>query len=600
MSDQPVAHSSSLEPSLAGSPASPPLSPVASSKPGKRWRRWVFRLLATALSLSGLVLVEGVLRLCGVGHDVQLIVPAETDPRDPSRFQFNPHFDLAYYGGTDLSGPEPRHFTLPKPQNTLRVVVIGGSTVIGFPFPAELAFPRHLELALKNQHPGLEIEVLNAGITAVNSEVEADVLQQAIVCEPDVIVVYTGHNEFYGPGGVGSRVGASSPWLFRLSVSARRTRIGQLIAALVSRQGNQSLMETLPGDLRIPLDGLKFQEAVRRFRLNLTRMTETARAANVPLMLVSPIGNDRHQSPMQSLSRLDLSEEQVARFHMLLTSGEEALQTEKPQIALEQFQLAAEIDSGHALLTFRRAQVLQALNRRDEAAAEFQRARDQDGCRFRAPSHFTTCLRDVVQAADSERILFLDLPQAFASQAIPVAFGHEWFFEHVHFTQAGHWAVAQAIGKSLTADFLKHPWNEKLVPTEAQRDEKLAFMVQDQLVADSLTLMAVSRPPLNLAPDHVRQSAFWTGDLRQQLSRLSAIEAQAFADLPVEAMQQDLIESLLPRYFEAGRYDLEIDLWRRRIARRPWLSELYRKRANSLGGPAERLAALQQILPPAP
>jgi ABC-type uncharacterized transport system substrate-binding protein len=72
-------------------------------------------------------------------------------------------------------------------------VVIGGSTVLGFPYPPELAFPRHLELVLKSQQPNREIEVLNAGITAVNSVAEADVLEQALKCDPDVIVVYTGH-----------------------------------------------------------------------------------------------------------------------------------------------------------------------------------------------------------------------------------------------------------------------------------------------------------------------------------------------------------------------------------------------------------------------
>ena len=156
-----------------------PVEPASSVSnfPKKRrcFRRWAFRLLAVALSLHSLLLFEGLLRLCGVGHDVRLIVPADIDGTKLASFQFNPFVDLAYYGVADLSGPEPRHFVLPKPPSTLRILVIGGSTVIGFPYPPELAFPRHLEVLLKSQQLGREVEVLNAGITAVNSAIEVEV-----------------------------------------------------------------------------------------------------------------------------------------------------------------------------------------------------------------------------------------------------------------------------------------------------------------------------------------------------------------------------------------------------------------------------------------
>lgn len=578
-----------------------PVEPASSVSnfPKKRrcFRRWAFRLLAVALSLHSLLLFEGLLRLFGVGHDVRLIVPADIDGTKLASFQFNPFVDLAYYGVTDLSGPEPRHFVLPKPPNTLRILVIGGSTVIGFPYPPELAFPRHLEVLLKSQQPGREVEVLNAGITAVNSAIEVEVLEQALRCQPDLVVVYTGHNEFYGPGGVGSRMSGLSPLLFRMAIAARSTRVGQLISAIISRRpvGNESLMESLPGDLEIPLDGPKFEEAVRRFRANIERMTKVSRDAHVPLLLVSPISNDRDQSPMRSLSTVGLTDEQVARFLDHLTTGEAQLRAGDANGALDQFQHAMELDAGYARLTYRRAQALQTLQKFDEATVAFKLARDQDGCRFRAPSRFAECLRDITTSANSPGVAFLDLTSAIKRQNEQFAFGHNHFFEHVHFTHAGHWAVARAIGESLTTRLLGQPWLTELVPSESDRDEALGVTEQDHLVADSLTLLTVNRPPLCFAPDYARQTAIWSTDLRHRLATLSAQEVQVFADLGMDAVQQDLMESLATRYRDVGQSDLEIAIWQRRIRRRPWLTEFYLNRAKSLGGPPERLADVERL-----
>jgi hypothetical protein len=141
-------------------------------------RKWCFRLLAMSLPLAGLVLIELGLRWASVGMDLGL-VESVGDGAPAQTFRFNPWTDQAYYGATDLSGPEPRPFMLPKPEGTFRIVVVGGSTVVGFPYPSDLAFPRFLEILLSQQGLNRKFEVLNAGITAINSFSEADLVEQA-------------------------------------------------------------------------------------------------------------------------------------------------------------------------------------------------------------------------------------------------------------------------------------------------------------------------------------------------------------------------------------------------------------------------------------
>ena len=51
--------------------------------------------------------------------------------------------------------------------------------------------------------PEREVEVVNLGITSIASFAVAQVVEDALALSPDLVVVYTGHNEFYGLYGAG-------------------------------------------------------------------------------------------------------------------------------------------------------------------------------------------------------------------------------------------------------------------------------------------------------------------------------------------------------------------------------------------------------------
>ncbi len=74
----------------------------------------------------------------------------------------------------------------------------GASSIEGFPWATSLTIPRQIEIILSRQLSGHNVEVLNAGIVGITSFCVSDLVRQALECQPDAIVVYTGHNEFYG------------------------------------------------------------------------------------------------------------------------------------------------------------------------------------------------------------------------------------------------------------------------------------------------------------------------------------------------------------------------------------------------------------------
>ena len=91
-----------------------------------------------------------------------------------------------------------------KRSNTFRVFVFGGSSTQGFPYNFYYSFAEQLEQRLLLNTEGVHVEVINLGMTAVNSYVIRDLSQRVMEYKPDAVIIYAGHNEYYGSFGAAS------------------------------------------------------------------------------------------------------------------------------------------------------------------------------------------------------------------------------------------------------------------------------------------------------------------------------------------------------------------------------------------------------------
>ena len=66
------------------------------------------------------------------------------------------------------------------------------------------SFSRYIRRRLELVYPGTHIEVVNISMTGVNSYTLLDLVPGVLKQKPDLILIYAGHNEFYGALGVGS------------------------------------------------------------------------------------------------------------------------------------------------------------------------------------------------------------------------------------------------------------------------------------------------------------------------------------------------------------------------------------------------------------
>jgi len=551
-----------LSTTTAGQSTATPVKRTRSAR-----RVWMSRCLALAFSGCLVLLLEVALRLLGMGQDLSLVVPIAGAP---GWFQLNPLFDQPFYGLVDLSGPEPRPFQLPKPAGTRRILVVGGSTVVGFPYPSELAFSRHLEVALQEQCNNVEVvEVLNAGITAMNSATEVAVVHEGLRVQPDVIVVYTGHNEFYAPGGVASAAGKLSPGWFRTLASFRRLYLAQTLRRLFKpRAPSGDLIESLPGNVHIPVDGEIYKKGLERFRENLTAMALAAQRARIPILFVSPVSNEHDQPPIEDLrvpagAAKEAWQEVFRKAERELAWGD----AKKASDLLEQIYHEHQNDP---LIHFRLAQVSERQERIDEARSHFARALSLDGCRFRASSDFRSVMASVADQHAPSGAKIVDLHQAVAQASKLTVPGRTHFLEHVHFTWAGNRLVGDVIARTIWLDVWSREWSTDRELDDAAGQQRLAVLPEDHLAAHTLAMTIYQKLPFRDGADAEKLAKDLIDDSVSLFRRLPADERAIFEQRTQQEMAGDLLAELI-KAARAKQNDVLLGLWlRSHVTRQPW------------------------------
>ncbi|MDP1798934.1 MAG: hypothetical protein Q8K78_15675 [Planctomycetaceae bacterium] len=533
-------------------------------------RRWLFRCVAICFGLGCIGLMEVALRVVGYGHDLQLIIPV---PQAPGWYQLNPRFDEPFFGQTNLSGPDGKPFRIPKPKDTRRILVVGGSTVIGFPYTPDLAFPQLMQELLQRQaEVGERIEVLNAGITALNSSSEVAVVEEGLACDPDLIVVYTGHNEFYGPGGVASGAGSLDPVWFRRLADWKRLRLFQLARRLLvsQPQAPPDLMDKLSADRGIPRDSPLFQQAVERFQQNLWAMQSAVEAKNIPLLFVGPVCNERDQPPLEPALPHDPVPNEPA-WHAEVRKAEHWLRYDQPDKALPLLQAAAESAPNSAIVAYRLGQTYDRLTQRELAASHYAAAVENDGTRFRAAAAFREVMEQIAREADGERISYFDARTALIAETESGIPDETHFLEHVHFTWAGNVAMANGIARFIQQDIRKKNWSDERAINTAELSDLLAVQAEEHLAAETLAMLIYEKPPFSAAADAKLLAKRWRERTLDGVRRLSAARREVFLNISTEEMALDPLMALKQRLQTkelTAEYGSVLTAF---VRRRPWL-----------------------------
>ncbi len=103
----------------------------------------------------------------------------------------NQHLSTININSQGFRGPE---FSPIKDESTYRVFLIGASTVFGTGATSDsTTIPGLLQKKFEEQRPDLKIEIINAGVSAANSNTENKlILDKIVVYDPDLLIFYDG------------------------------------------------------------------------------------------------------------------------------------------------------------------------------------------------------------------------------------------------------------------------------------------------------------------------------------------------------------------------------------------------------------------------
>jgi tetratricopeptide (TPR) repeat protein len=357
----------------------------------------------------------------------------------------------------------PQQFPRQKPPGAVRIFCVGGSTTYGRPYDDSTSFCGWLRELLASAAPGRRFEVINAGGISYASYRVALLMEELIRYEPDLFIVYSGHNEFLERRTYPQII--STPRTVRgLGAVASRTRIWTALESVLAdrRPDPESpaagdadvlgaevvtLLDEAVGPDAYSRDDRLREQVLRHYRFNLARMVDIAGSADAGVVLVTPASNLRHTTPFKSEHGPTFAPDKQARWEELLGQGIALYRQGDPVTAAARFGGAVELDPRHAAAQYLLGQALYVVGRFDESRSALERARDEDICPLRALGPMAGIVREVAQERDAALVDFEQLVESRSEHGIP---GNTHFLDHVHPTIETNRMLALAILDRLT------------------------------------------------------------------------------------------------------------------------------------------------------
>lgn len=383
-----------------------------------------------------------------------------------------------------------QQFLKDKNDHTYRIFCMGGSTTYGRPYDNRTSFCGWLRTFLRVVDPARSWEVINAGGISYASYRVATLMEELARYQPDMFIVYSGHNEFLEQRSYG-RLADLPAWILRLNSTLANTRVYTVVEKTVEilqtdshlQAGKHSKMSGEVDDILAHTIGptsYHRNETLRRqilahYRLNLERMIDIARGANAKIMFITPAVNLKDMSPFKSEHRDDLGDEALNRWNSLYQQATTQYRTGAFDEALDSYRQALKIDDRYAELHYRMGQVLFKLERFDEAEQAFRRAVDEDIAPLRMLGSMRKTIEETASHNDAPLVDFPQiLRKVYRQQYGQPILGQEYFLDHVHPTIDGNRLLALALLDRLVALGIVTPPKSTSVVIDAATAEVMA------------------------------------------------------------------------------------------------------------------------------
>lgn len=401
----------------------------------KKYPAW-FYLIIILLPLLMLTLLEMSLRVFNYGLNLTQWVEL-----DEKSLILNPDIARRYFYTTqNVPYSNQTLFDKVKAPNSFRVFVLGESSAAGYPFLPNGSFSKYLRKRLELNYPHKRIEMVNVAMTAINTYALRDMMKGIVEQKPDLILIYTGHNEYYGALGVGSMesLGKSRHivnfvlWLNKFkTVELLRNTIRKVTSSFSSSSANDNasgtLMSRMAKEQLIPYGSDIYRQGLEQFEGNMRDILDMAKDNNIPVVLGTLASNLKDQKPFVSVKDSN----------------------EKP-----------------AMDVFLSAQKTLQQGDREGALKLFRKAKDLDALRFRAPEEMNAIIR---RLAKEYSYPVADIDGAVNSSGPDGIAGDNIMTDHLHPTLEGYQLLGSVFFRTMLQNGLL-PGKPSAALDDAQQD----------------------------------------------------------------------------------------------------------------------------------
>ena len=442
---------------------------IATNSMMSRKKLILFSLTPLAFLCIFLVLVEIALRLLAPSLDNPFV--SQITENGIEWNQINRRYLSKYFPATVTAVPEfkPGVMRAYKTENTFRIFCIGESSMFGTPYAMSATIPAILRKQLRHLYPERDIEVINLGAAAINSNVILDVTKRLFDLQPDLILLYAGHNEFYGPDGVGaSLIERSLPFAIPLKYSARDLRLVRGVQNLLrstsgsSPEGERNMMKQVSENTYVRLDAPEADRVFRILESNLAGIVGLCNSHGVPLIVSDATSNllfppFAYDSVAAGKDRREL----FSAIPRMFESGK----YESLLAALTQVFLA---DSTNAFVDYWLGRCYLATGAIVRGKELLVKGKDNDLLKFRAPERTNAIFRNVCRAFNIPLVSSDSLFMSLTPSGLPP--GDTLFWEHLHPNARGYYEIAGLFLQKIIQLGILHP-----DPRTGPRRESLPF-----------------------------------------------------------------------------------------------------------------------------
>ena len=462
------------------------------------------------LPYLGLALLELGLKLFSFGDDLSLFILSS----DSKYYEINRLVGERFFSKYKSTTPLSEKFLKEKPINGYRIFVLGESSVQGFPYDANIAFTRILQHRLQNIFPHRNIEIVNLGLTAVNSYTLLDFTDELLRQKPDAVLIYAGHNEYYGALGVASMEnGSIPPWLKKLHLKIIHLRTYQLLQNGIGRiykllhpaledEAKATVMEKMVGKNLIPYNSKMYLEGLAQFSDNMSNLLGKLKEAHVPVIISDLVSNVRDTPPFRS------------SYYGIYPKADSI------------FSDAKRLDDDHLFI---------------KAKEEYIRAKDLDLIRFRASEDIN---KIIVKLADSFGMYHISLKSLFEQYSPQGIIGNNLMTDHLHPNVDGYFLMAEGFLNALRDHgMIDNYWDSTRMKPWTYYRNNWGFTELDSMIA----VIRIK----HLKAGWPFQSETTINNFRTTYIPNGMIDSLAFASINYVDLTSSMVHKKLATYYES-------------------------------------------------